>query len=125
MKILIDMNLSPRWVASLASHGIEAVHWSRVGAANAMDSEIIEFANKYNYAILTHDLDFSTMLAVRHLNKPSLIQLRTGDISPDSAVPLVIDALRQASAEIEMGAILTIELNKARLRILPLYADKG
>src|SRR6218665_1296178 len=32
MKLLVDMNLSPRWVDVLADAGIEAAHWSAVGA---------------------------------------------------------------------------------------------
>jgi predicted nuclease of predicted toxin-antitoxin system len=41
MKLLVDMNLSPRWVTLLADASIEAVHWSAIGAANAPDSEIM------------------------------------------------------------------------------------
>jgi len=119
MKILIDMNLSPWWVPALASHGVEAVHWSDVGAVTAPDSEIMEYANAHGYAILTHDLDFSAMLAACRREKPSLIQLRTGDISPGSAVQVVVSAMRQAAEEIESGAVLTVELGKSRLRILP------
>jgi predicted nuclease of predicted toxin-antitoxin system len=33
MKLVVDMNLPPRWVAFLAANGIEAVHWSDVGDA--------------------------------------------------------------------------------------------
>ena len=44
MKLLIDMNLSPRWVEVLAEAGIEAVHWSMVGAKSAPDIEIMAFA---------------------------------------------------------------------------------
>jgi predicted nuclease of predicted toxin-antitoxin system len=117
MKILIDMNLSPRWVTVFVSHGIEAVHWSSVGAANATDSEIINYAHAHGYTIITHDLDFSAILTLNRQNKPSLIQLRHGDINPDNSGPLVINAIRQASSDIETGAILTIEINKARLRI--------
>jgi predicted nuclease of predicted toxin-antitoxin system len=40
MKILIDMNLSPRWVSVLSAAGISTVHWSSVGSANAPDAEI-------------------------------------------------------------------------------------
>lgn len=32
MKLLVDMNLSPRWVAVLVGAGVDAVHWSAVGA---------------------------------------------------------------------------------------------
>ena len=37
MKILVDMNLSPGWVDFLIEAGIEAVHWSKVGASDAND----------------------------------------------------------------------------------------
>jgi hypothetical protein len=44
MKLLVDMNLSPRWVHLLTAAGIEAAHWSTLGAANAPDAEIMAFA---------------------------------------------------------------------------------
>lgn len=50
MELLVDMNLSPRWVTLLADTGIEVLHWSEVGAANAPDSKIIAFAkNKRHF----------------------------------------------------------------------------
>ena len=30
MKLLVDTNLSPRWLGLLAGAGLEAVHWSSV-----------------------------------------------------------------------------------------------
>jgi len=44
MKLLIDMNLSPRWVEVLGAAGVEAAHWSTLGAANASDFVIMAFA---------------------------------------------------------------------------------
>ena len=119
MKILIDMNLSPKWTAALESHGIEAVYWADIGAESATDDEIVEYARAHDFTIFTHDLDFSAIIAVSRSNRPSVIQLRTGVNSAESAIPLVMSALREWAAEIEAGAILTIELNKARVRILP------
>jgi predicted nuclease of predicted toxin-antitoxin system len=84
MKILIDMNLSPVWAEIFASHDIEAVHWSKVGAVNAVDSEIMEFAQVHGYTILTHDLDYSAILAGNHRDRPSIIQLRTGSVEVES-----------------------------------------
>ena len=40
MKLLVDMNLSPRWIGVLTSAGVQAVHWSTLGAKTATDSEI-------------------------------------------------------------------------------------
>jgi predicted nuclease of predicted toxin-antitoxin system len=52
MKLLVDMNLSPRWVG-LTKAGFEAVHWSNVGAANASDTEIMRYASTHDYVVLT------------------------------------------------------------------------
>ena len=120
MRLLIDMNLSPRWVDVFISHNIEAVHWSSVGLANASDIEIMDFTKANNYTIFTHDLDFSAILDINHYYKPSVIQIRKGDISPVISGQLVINALFASANEIEKGALITIDLNKTRLRILPL-----
>ena len=41
MKLLVDMNLSPRWVSVLGDAGIEAAHWSTLGDPKVSDSEIM------------------------------------------------------------------------------------
>jgi predicted nuclease of predicted toxin-antitoxin system len=114
------MNLSPRWVDVFINHNIEAAHWSSVGSAYASDIEIMNYAKANNYIVFTHDLDFSAILAINHYQKPSVIQIRTGDISPAISGQLVINALFAATAEIEKGALITINLKKTRLHILPL-----
>lgn len=120
MKLIIDMNLSPRWVSVLADVGIEAAHWSTLGAKNAPDSEIMAYASANNYVVLTHDLDFSTILAASHGEKPSVVQIRAEDVSPDVIGKPVIAALRQMADELEEGALLTIDPARTRLRVLPL-----
>src|SRR3546814_10666678 len=104
MKLLIDMNLSPRWIDWFAGVGIEAVHWSMVGANNAPDSEIMAYASVNGYVVLTHDLDFSTILAATHGEKPSVVQIRAEDIRQDAIGRQVIVALQQMAAEVDDGA---------------------
>ena len=70
MKLLIDMNLSPRWVNILVDAGFEAVHWSTIGRSNAPDTEIMAFAKANAYVVLTHDLDFGAILAPRTAKNP-------------------------------------------------------
>ena len=120
MKILIDMNLSPRWVGFFSNNNIESVHWSHVGSSGATDNEIMAYAKANGYAVFTHDLDFGAILAVTHNDKPSVVQIRIGDVDPSIAAHLVINALRAAAEEIKTGALITIDLNKTRIRILPL-----
>ena len=120
MKLLIDMNLSPRWTSLLADAGIDAAHCSMLGAANAPDVEIAAFARTNGYVVLTHDLDFGAILAATQGDKPSVVQIRSEDVSPKVIGKPVIAALRQMSAELDEGALLTIDPSRTRLRLLPL-----
>lgn len=124
MKLLVDMNLSPRWVEVLTAAGIEAAHWSALGANNAPDAIIMAYARDNDYVVLTHDLDFSAMLAATHGEKPSVVQIRADDVSPDVIGQKVIMALRQMALELESGALLTIDPNRTRLRVLPFQAKE-
>ncbi len=76
MKILIDMNLSPDWVAAFAANDIESVHWSTVGDPRAEDDEIMAYARANNCIVFTHDLDFGTILALTQSGDPSVVQVR-------------------------------------------------
>lgn len=120
MKWLIDMNLSPRWVETLAAAGIDATHWTSLGLRDAADTEIMAFARAYDYGVITHDLDFSAILAATQGVKPSVVQIRADDIRPSVLGPAVIAALRQMADELAAGALLTIDPRRARLRLLPL-----
>ena len=120
MKILLDMNLSPRWVGFLSSAGWQAVHWSMVGKVNASDTEIMEWASANDYIVMTHDLDFSAILAATQGGKPSVVQIRGDDISLDVIGARVLLALSQMEAELEAGALLSIDAQRTRLRLLPL-----
>jgi predicted nuclease of predicted toxin-antitoxin system len=120
VKLLVDMNLSPRWVAVLADAGIEAAHWSTLGAHDAADAAIMTYANTNDYVVLTHDLDFSAILAATQGEKPSVVQIRAEDVSPDVIGTQVIAALRQMASELDEGALLTIDPDRTRLRVLPL-----
>ena len=84
MKILIDMNLSPRWVALFRSAGIEANHWSAVGARDAPDTAIMAYAANNDWIVLTSDLDFSSILAATRGGKPSVVQIRAKDVIPSA-----------------------------------------
>jgi predicted nuclease of predicted toxin-antitoxin system len=122
MKLLVDMNLSQRWVDVLAHAGVEAAHWSTLGMYNAPDSEIMAYASANNCVVLTHDLDFGAILAVTPGQKPSMVQIRAEDVSPDVIGKQIVIALRQMACELEEGALLTIDSNRTRLRLLPLQS---
>jgi predicted nuclease of predicted toxin-antitoxin system len=120
MKLLVDMNLSPRWITLLRDAGWESTHWSQVGHATARDSEIMAYAAANDFVVLTHDLDFGAILAATRGKKPSVAQVRNEDVSPEAIGKQIVAALHIAQAELEAGALLTIEIDRTRLRLLPL-----
>lgn len=120
MKILLDMNLSPDWVPLLKKQGWETVHWSEIGKTNAPDHIIMKWALKHDYIVFTHDLDFGSILAINNAKGPSVIQIRTQDITPQHSENTVIRAIQQYTSELESGSLIVIEEDKLRVRILPL-----
>jgi predicted nuclease of predicted toxin-antitoxin system len=120
MRFLVDMNLSPAWVGLLVNAGFEAVHWSQIGPSDAADRVVMEWAAKHDHIVLTADLDFGAILAATRQAKPSVLQVRSDDLSPTAIGSTVVRSIRQASADLESGAILSVDPARARLRILPL-----
>jgi len=120
MKIIVDMNLSPKWADFLIENGIEAAHWSFIGSPDASDTEIITYAKTYDYTIFTNNLDFGFILAITHGKKPSVIQTRTGVLGTDRIGNIVVRAIKMLIADIENGALVTIDQNKTRVTVLPL-----
>jgi len=120
VKLLIDMNLSPRWVERFADAGIQAVHWATIGPMDATDIDIMRYAAAHDYVVLTQDLDFGAILAATQRTKPSVVQVRAGNLAPAVIGDRVIAALRQVEVELDQGALLTIDPSRRRLTILPL-----
>lgn len=121
MKLLIDMNLAPRWVAWLVQHGFQADHWSALGRSNAPDSEIMAYAATHHYVVITHDLDFGAILAATNAEKPSVVQIRAENVSPDVIGDRVVSALLKMKPELSAGALVTIDMVRDRVRVLPLH----
>ena len=120
MRILIDMNLPPRWVDFFANHGLKAIHWSTIGQLNAPDSEVLEWARENNHIVFTHDLDFSVLLSLTRETGPSILQVRTQDVTQEVIGSPVMAALTDHEKELKQGAIVTVQLHTSRVRVLPI-----
>jgi len=114
------MNLSPLWKNRLAELSIESDHWSNVGAANSSDTEIMAYAKANSLIVLTQDLDFSAILAATNGELPSVVQIRGSEVSCEVIGNQVVAALIQMTAELESGALLSIDPTRTRMRLLPL-----
>src|SRR5436309_15935982 len=121
MRILVDMNLTPRWVDLLIGMGIDAVHWSSVGIGKATDQEIFDYARSNGFVLLTNDLDFPRILAHTSGAAPSVVLLSGEPLVPEVRGPALVDALAQCEGELAQGAIMTLDWSdRPRARLLPL-----
>jgi predicted nuclease of predicted toxin-antitoxin system len=120
VKILVDMNLSPTWVEYLGTHDVEAIHWSAIGDPRADDLLIMDYARENCMLVFTHDLDFGNVLAVTHALGPSVIQVRTENPVPEFIGDLLRRALVEHASILARGALITLEPNAMRTRILPI-----
>ena len=58
MKCLIDNQLPPAPARFLTSHGVEAIHVTEVGLAEARDRDIWNYVLEHDYVLVTKDDDF-------------------------------------------------------------------
>ena len=114
------MSLSPAWVEVLRASGVEAVHWSAVGEQGTTDRRIMDWARANGYVVFTHDLDFGALLAASHAGGPSVIQVRAQDVLAAHLAGVVIDALQRYRSFLDAGALISMDEDRARVRILPI-----
>lgn len=120
MKLLIDMNLPPRWVDFLTNAGFEANHWTKVGAKSTPDPGLVNYARNNGYVLFACDMDFNAIISVTQGEKPSVVLISAQDPSPDLVGQQVLTALRLAAADLEKGALAAVDCTRKRLWVLPL-----
>lgn len=121
MRLLIDMNLTPRWVDYLRESGYDAVHWSSAGPPSATDREICSYAREQGLVLVTNDLDFPQILAHTKQASPSVILLRGEPLVPEKRGEALTLVLSQCRAELDRGAVVSLDCSdRPRARVLPL-----
>lgn len=124
MRLILDMNLTPRWVRYLLDADHDCLHWSAIGPITAEDSTICEYAREHGFVIVTNDLDSPRILAHTSGAKPSVILVRGEPLTPESRGVTLLSAIAQCGDELQSGAILTIDWSdNVRARLFPLKAQ--
>ena len=80
----------------------------------------MNYAREHGSLLFTHDLDFGNILAVTHATGPSVIQVRTQDPVPETVGDVVVSAIQDHRTLLERGALITIDRDRHRARILPI-----
>ncbi len=121
MKLILDENLPPRWRDYLAPFGIAAVHWKDIGNIGDPDDAIFDYACEHQAIIVTQDLDFTRMLALRGTRLPSVIQLRVSCPTPELTGPAVVRILQDHQEQLLAGCLISLDSRRHRIRLLPLH----
>jgi predicted nuclease of predicted toxin-antitoxin system len=77
------------------------------------------WARDRGFVVITHDLDFSTVLASTEAAGPSVVQVRAQDVLPDTIGGDVVRVLREHRAALDEGAVVSIDALTSRVRVLP------
>ena len=120
LRFLADMNLSPTTVADLHQQGWDIIRVSQVLPMDTEDSEILKFARQQNRVIVTQDLDFSELVALRGYARPSLITLRLFVSDPETITRKLLAVMPQIEEALTEGCAVTIDHLTVRVRRLPI-----
>jgi predicted nuclease of predicted toxin-antitoxin system len=120
MKFLLDMGLAQSTARYLQALGHDAVHLRDQGLQRLPDDQIIHKARAEGRVILTHDLDFSRLVAISQSQLPSVITFRLKDMRPAQVNHYLNEALDHFSPELQAGALMSIGDNGIRVRQLPI-----
>jgi predicted nuclease of predicted toxin-antitoxin system len=117
------MNISPMTVQALRNHGWDIIRVSEVMDEKSTDIDVLLYAQKQNRVVITQDLDFSQILALRGYAKPSLINLRFENARPDFVTALIIDVVSSMEKELEEGVVVSVDETSARYKNLPIRLE--
>jgi predicted nuclease of predicted toxin-antitoxin system len=86
----------------------------------ASDREILTLAREHGQTVLTADLDFSALVALSGLNRPSLITLRLSSSDPRLVAEKLLEAAPLLQSALLEGCAVTIDDKTMRIRKLPI-----
>lgn len=120
MKLLLDQGLPRSAAMLLQEYGYESFHVADLGLSASVDEEILNWASKENFTVVTLDADFHTLLALSAADKPSVIRIRIEGLKAIPLVKIMQTVIKNCETEILSGVAITVDSNLIRFRSLPL-----
>lgn len=120
MKFLADMGISPKTEDFLIALGFESIHLSALKLNKMLDSEILNKAKNEGFILLTHDLDFSELVAASKAKLPSVIIFRLRNMQPNNVNSTLKKIVTNHSSALKQGAIISVTDSQIRVRQLPI-----
>lgn len=119
MNFLLDMGLAQRTALFLRAQGYDAIHLREQGLRRLTDEQIIQKALAEDRIILTHDLDFSRIVALSRGHYPSVITFRLADMRALTVNQYLQEVLARFTVDLKAGALISVTEQAIRLRRLP------
>jgi predicted nuclease of predicted toxin-antitoxin system len=119
LRLLADMNISPKTVVLLRERGWDIVRVPELLPVGATDEQVLERARVEGRVVVTQDLDFSALLALRGEDRPSLITLRLATSDPKVVARRLLQVLPEVAGSLQEGSAITVEESSVRIRRLP------
>jgi predicted nuclease of predicted toxin-antitoxin system len=109
LKLLFDQNISPKILRKAFEKSVLVQHVRFVGLEDASDVEIFHFAKTNGYSIVTFDSDFFDLSLLMGF-PPKIIWIRTGNLTTNSILLLLLKNSEQIFEFIELGNVGVLEI---------------
>ena len=123
MRFLVDEALQDRLAQRLIDAGHDAAHVRLIGMQGATDDDVLACALRERRVLITTDTDFGAILALSGAAGPSVMLLRGVGDSIGDRLAAVLGALPLVEPELVDGAVVVVETDRVRLRVLPVDDD--
>jgi predicted nuclease of predicted toxin-antitoxin system len=103
----------------------DAVHVRTLELQRSDDAAIFDRAASDDRVLVSADTDFGALLALRPVQKPSVIQFRgRGSRRPDALAQILLSNLSQIGDALTSGSVVTFEPSRIRLRLAGEFAGQ-
>ncbi len=123
IRLLFDMGLPRRSAEDLCALGWDSAHIGALGQPRATDAAILALAAEQDRTVVTLDADFSRLLALGDLRRPSVIFLRLSELDRQTATVLLRSILPILDQPLGEGSLVVVTTQGMRVRRLPLLGD--
>lgn len=124
MKLLLDQGLPRAAAGLLRTAGVDTVHVGEIGMSVASDSAILAQGQTEHRVVVTLDADFHALLALSGVSAPSVVRIRREGLKAVGLVTVLEKVIEEWGEELELGAVVTVDENRSRMRRLPLLSTK-
>ncbi|MHB8336438.1 MAG: DUF5615 family PIN-like protein [Ignavibacteriaceae bacterium] len=118
IKFIADVHISPATVSHLKSSGHDIQRVTDYLPANSTDEQIINLSIEKDAVIVTQDLDFSDLIILHGLKKPSIISIRLEKPIPEKITKILNELFPKIKNELLEGCIVSVTEKQFRIKKL-------